>query len=521
MTLHGDTPTPTNQLEKAISPQPQPIAQILDRTTALENDFHRERQNYFDKYKNMYARHVADLEPLQKMKNDFEDNLAQSTATIRIDIDQLQKKAAEVVEDCTALEVRAGSLKVKAEAFCTPGSLAQGPPDGSSKSRMDSILIKAVEDMTVELAKWRTKCLRMSEGDISTGVAQDLNARAEAQVLREENSKLCEQQRELETRLLTLQARPEESNVAGSQLQERLQTQQDQFDHDLDTMDKRVKTLEERMQTLEAHAHQQSDPDQTTSDTVDQGAWPDAEKTISMTEKVANLSGQFQAEEQTSMTVGKTSSPPRSDIPTSQCGPILDNKASNNSAEIARLHTPRWSKRTLSEFLSDEIDPSYSEPPRKRTSSQSNTNLPWDSKRGAHSTRDGETMTQRDLFGDWHPQPRSGQAVRQDNSRGSFSGNVEVKRPKSLRQTSSDSGVSHTDGHNKKRSIQAQLNRLPPSDPGPHANKPQGKGSGLTTHDEEHCEDSQGDPDPVACIPFQAPTPRPKRWQNSVLRKKH
>ena len=519
---------PEYQFANPISSQQSPVTRILGRIEALENDLKQERRNYTDEYNKLHAKHLAGIESLQQMKIDFEESLTQSEANIRNDSDQLQTRTAQIMENCTALEARACSMRAEVDAFRTSYSHPRGLADASSKATVDPIFIIAVEDMTVELAKWRMKFLEFPERETPTREACDLDAKIELQALRKEKSKFLKQQGELETKIVSLQAEFVLSKLVEDRLQELLSSQQDQERHDLEEGN----TISELRQNLELHSKSMEDLlqqslglVQKTGDATSLVSRSNVEQPVLRIEEGVNSHTQGQIQEQVSVHMSGTSSP-KPDAPTSRGCPTMGDKiqkstVSNNTAEKVELKTPTGPKRTLSEFLSGEIDASCSEPQRRRTSLQSCSTRLQDSNRGAYPAMAVERNSHIDNFGKWRPGSAFDQATRQHRLTERISGNPSPREHTSQHISPSTSRMSCKDALYEKPSTQAQSDYLPPSDSGLYTNKTHESSFNTSVLDKQNPKEIQEAPQrgPEVRIPFQAPTPRPKKWQNSVLKR--
>ena len=522
-----DTSEGPRFFEMASSSQPFPVARLLDRITSLQNDLKQERQKRNDECKELRERHENHLEHLQRVKDDCEGKLAQLQERYRDDVDHLREKAERMEENWTALDVLARSLRSEVYGLRASSSVNQRTSDPSSQTEPDSNLLNAVTGMTTELEQWRTRGFGSSERT-NTNESDNHNIALQkaSETWQEERCKLLGQQGKLEGTIAELQAEAKATNTFTKELQKRLHKQNSLHnDHHFDTtqvqvrraahagimkeMNKDLKILQKALQRKMQLIQNAIDID------IPQEPPNVREVTAKATDRNLNSAEGESTDRQAVIKVETISSPQRSNEPSIRVESAIQVRTDSSgtsagSANTAEPSHARGLKRPWSELLEAEDNTSPSKAQRRLTGSQGCvgvSNQPWSWKPGEICTTIGIRPPLRDLSANSRPQPKFGQPAFGEN----------VFPP--LRYMSHNKDVPCTTIPHEKPTSQTQPTVVAPSDTADPAGETRETNTHSKTNQETLSKDGNPEAPSTVRIPWPAPTPGPKKWQNSVLKR--
>lgn len=511
---------PTRYHEVASSSKPYPVARLLDQITALQSELEQERQWRADERSDLERRYQADL---KKTKDSLEERLSQLQEKHKTDIERLTNKAVELETTWTALEARTSSLKSDVETLRLSLSISQG-----SATLMDATTQTVVEDrapVNASRTRFGDRCQKELRSAENTEVAilqpdgQAVITLSEEWL--EEKAKLLDRQKALENAVAALQAEAKSLNAFMKQLQDSLNAQRPMTkDRDFElsqlklrnaTSSNLYKEWAQGFKDLETQIQRQSDLVKKAGDAFHSSVGPDTEVPISWANEV-------ETELSTPKPTGAIlKAEPAAVAPDSngEHGPVpLETLVPPESGE------PKGHKRTLSDVQADEPGTSTTDAQRRRTGSQSYVSVPrhsWTWKGRLNPTAAEFKPFQRDFSTNWRGQPVFGAPAWQNRSNGSPGEKTSLQYSES-----SDTDFSTTRDPLDIRPSRGQPTiSLPPS--------PE-KGAGPKPKEWVKRQERIGaaSAPPLSAIPgtlrevgvpFKAPTPRPKKWQNSVLKK--
>ena len=505
---------PDRYLEVASSSKPYPVARLLDQVSALQGELRQERQWHENERAELERQHQADR---KQIRHENEAKLSQQRRRHQEILNSLKEKAAAMEGDWSDLEAKMKSLRLEVGALEVIISVLQGTAtsaitvDWSTQTIIqDSASFRLPVRSPVRPNNWQVKELNVTSSKMYESIDASVNTGPDPWA--EEKSSLLNRQKVLETTIAALQKEAKSLNEFIAQLQERLQAQRPLIKErhfelaDLQmrnaTSSNLYKEWADGFKDLNTQLQRQSELVQKAGDAFHSSLAPGTQLQTSWADEVE---AELETAQTGTITAGSKS--------------IALVQESNKPSSLSFAPSITWNstgktgqKRTLTALHTEDHDTSSTNAQRRRTSHQTYVTIPSRSdkfKQGLNP-KAADFRPSRDCSTDWLTQPSPSQSSWQDR----FNNLLRGKENQQASDTS-DSDFSTT----KRPLDQSPVLSQPTVSLPPNAEK-------MAGQKRKRIPERQGEAAFVApglfhesTLPFKAPTPRPKKWKQSVLKK--